>query len=129
MAELTPIGPVDVSVPPDPSMSRVVRLAASGVASLAGFSVDEVEDITIAVSEVFIALIEHGDGDRVALEFVVDQSAFNVRGRTLVEKFDIEHPDLVLCRTVLAGVCTDHGIYLVDDHAHIWASVRHAAVG
>lgn len=129
MDELTPVGPVDVSVPSNPSLSRVLRLAASGVASLAGFSVDEIEDITIAVSEVFIALIEHGAGERVAVEFAVDERAFNVRGRTFVDRFDIDHPDLSLCRTVLAYVCTDHGIELVDDHAHIWASVGHATVG
>lgn len=129
MGDVRPIGPVDVSVPSDPSLSRVLRLAASGVASLAGFSVDDVEDITIAVSEVFIALIEHGSGERVAVEFAVDGHVFTVRGRTVADQFDIEHPDLLLCRAVLADVCTDHGILFVDDHAHIWASIGHATIG
>ena len=64
----TVVGPVRLSVPPEPSMSRVARLAASGLASLAGCTVDEIEDIKIAVSEVLIALIEHGDGARVDLD-------------------------------------------------------------
>lgn len=122
------IGPVDIRVPPDPSLSRVLRLAASGMASLAGFTVDEIEDIKIAVSEVLIALIEHGGGQSVELQFEVDDQMFNVRGRTAVDNFQTEHPDLVLCRTVLAEVSGSHGVDLVDNHAHIWAAVAHATI-
>jgi hypothetical protein len=132
----TTIGPVRLSVPPEPSMSRVARLAASGLASLAGCTVDEIEDIKIAVSEVLIALIEHGDGARVDLEFeLVDSgrdpdegglsgaTAFVVRASAPVDRFDLDHPDLVLCRTVLQGVCAAHGLRLVDGVAYISASV------
>jgi hypothetical protein len=117
-------------------MSRVARLAASGLASLAGCTVDEIEDIKIAVSEVLIALIEHGDGQRVDLEFevvdqdrpategaVADAAAFVVRGTSPVRAFDLDHPDLMLCRTVLEGVCTAHDIRLDDGLARISASV------
>ncbi|MHB1091084.1 MAG: hypothetical protein ACYC0U_08520, partial [Ilumatobacteraceae bacterium] len=72
MTEPGLIGPVEIRVPPDPSLSRVLRLAASGMASLAGFTVDEIEDIKIAVSEVLIALIEHGDSQSVEMQFEVD---------------------------------------------------------
>lgn len=118
------LGPVQLRLPAEPSLSRVLRLAASGMASLTGFSVDEIEDIKIAVSEVLIALIEHGAGEPVDVEFVVDEHAFTVRGRTDIASFDVDHPDLVLCRTVLAGVCAEHGIDLVDSQAQIWAAVH-----
>jgi hypothetical protein len=29
---------------------------------------------------------------------------------------------------VLAGVCAEHGIEVVDEHAHIWAVVAHASI-
>lgn len=128
MAEQGLIGPIEIRVPPDPSLSRVLRLAASGMASLAGFTVDEIEDIKIAVSEVLIALIEHGGGQSVEVRFAVDDQSFNVRGQTAVDRFDTEHPDLVLCRTVLSEVCASHGIDLVDSQAHIWAAVTHATI-
>ncbi len=137
----TVIGPVRLSVPPEPSMSRVARLAASGLASLGGCTVDEIEDIKIAVSEVLIALIEHGEGAAVELEFeLVEQgrptadgplgtsNAFVVRGRSEVSVFDLAHPDLVLCRTVLEGVCASHDIRLVDGTARISASVARLGV-
>lgn len=137
-------GPVRLSVPPDPSLSRVARLAASGLASLAGCTVDEIEDIKIAVSEVLIALIEHGDGARVDLEFGVEgastaaetasgtvgaSAVFVVRGSSPVTSFDLDHPDLVLCRTVLEGVCASSEIELVDGDARITAIVARTELG
>jgi anti-sigma regulatory factor (Ser/Thr protein kinase) len=125
----TPIGPVEVRVPPDPSLSQVLRLAASGIASMAGFTVDEIEKIKVAVSEVLIALIEHGGGAPIDVQLEVDGRSFNVRARTSVAEFDPDHPDLLLSRTVLADVTDEHGIALVDSEAHIWAAVEDPTVG
>ncbi len=122
------IGPVVIRLPPDPALSRVLRLAAAGIAAMGGFTVDEIDDIKIAVSEVLLALIEHGDGKQVEVQYAVEDGSFTVRGRTAIDDFDSDHPDLLLCRTVLAGVCTSHGIELVDDHAQIWAAVAHASI-
>lgn len=124
-ASATAIGPVLIRLPPDPSLSRVLRLAAGGIAAMGAFSVDETEDIKIAVSEVLLALIEHGSGRPIDIEFTSDHEGFTVRGITDVDDFDTAHPDLVLCRTVLAGVCSRHGIELVDHQALIWAVVPH----
>ena len=128
MTDRTTIGPVLLRLPPDPTLSRVLRLAASGIAGMAGFTVDEIEDIKIAVSEVLLALIEHGGGKSIEIEFTVDDQSFTVRGSTEIETFDAQHPDLLLCRTVLASVCTKQGIELVDNQAQIWAAVAHASI-
>jgi hypothetical protein len=115
-------GPVELRIPAEPALSRIVRLAASGLASLTGFTIDDIEDIKIAVSEVTIALVEHGVGEPVELFFEA-REAFTVRARTAVPQFDPEHPDLELCRTVLGEVCKEHGMSHVAGHAEIWASV------
>ena len=128
MLEPAVVGPVSLRLPPDPALSRVLRLAASGIAGMAGFTVDQIDDIKIAVSEVLLALIEHGGGQAIDVEFAIEQHSFTVRGHTAVTSFDAEHPDLLLCRTVLAGVCTAHGIELVDHQAHIWAAVAYASI-
>lgn len=118
-------GPVELRVPPEPTMSRVLRLAASGVASLTGFTVAEIDDIKIGVSEVLIALIEHGSGHPVEVRFTVDAEQFVIDGSTQVEgAFDLDHPDLRLCRTVLAGVCTEHRIEHLDGAVRITAVLR-----
>lgn len=128
MTEPASVGPVILRLPPDPTLSRILRLAASGLAGLAGFTVDEIEDIKIAVSEVLLALIEHGGGQSIDVQFMVEDQSFTVRGQTAVDSFDTDHPDLALCRTVLAGVTTQHGIELVNDQAQIWAAVAHASI-
>jgi len=122
------IGPVLLRLPPDPTLSRVLRLAASGIAGMAGFTVDEIDDVKIAVSEVLLALIEHGAGESIEVEFSIEGHSFMVRGSTATKAFNVDHPDLVLCRTVLASVCNQHGIDLVDQHARIWAAVAHATI-
>ena len=88
----------------------------------------EIDDIKIAVSEVLIALIEHGRGEPIDVQFVVDAHTFTVRGRTPMEGFDVNDPDLQLCRTVLEGVCAEHGIDQIDSHAQIWATVEHLSI-
>ncbi len=128
MISATMLGPIEIRVPAEPSLSRVLRLAASGVASLAGFTVDEIENIKIAVSEVLIALVEHGSGEPIDMLFSANGNSFDIRARTAVETFDINHSDLTLCRTVLAEVCVDHRIDEVNKEVHIWAAVRHEAI-
>ena len=61
------IGPIELRLPPDSQLSRVARLAGSAMAALAGFDVGLIDDVKLAVSEVFLALIEHGSGDTVSL--------------------------------------------------------------
>jgi anti-sigma regulatory factor (Ser/Thr protein kinase) len=114
-------GPVQLVVPSEPGLSRVVRLAAGGLASLTGFGVDEIEDIKIAVSEVMVTLVEHGNGSPVELDFAARDDAFVVRGRTLVDAFDPDDPDLELSRTVLDEVCSEHGRRFTEGRAEVWA--------
>ena len=123
------VGPVHIQVPADPAMSRVLRLAVGGVASLAGLTVDEIDDAKLVVSEVFLALVEHGTNAVVEVSLVVSDTAFEVSARTAVEHFDLAHPDLVLCGTVLASVGATHGIESVDGGAHVWASVARTTGG
>jgi len=123
------IGPIEVRVPPDPALSQVLRLAASGIATLAGFTVDEIERITIAVSEVLIALIDHGGGAPIDVRLKVEGRSFNVVARTSATTFDPEDPDLLLSRTVLADVTDEHGIAVVGDEALIWAAVADPTIG
>lgn len=122
--QLTSIGPVRVELPPLAAMSRVARLTATGVASMAGFNIDEIDDINVIVSEVMVALVEHGAHDTISVTFDVTNGCFTVRGATELEDFDLNHPDLALCRTVLAAVSSSHGIEHNGVRAEIWATLQ-----
>jgi anti-sigma regulatory factor (Ser/Thr protein kinase) len=118
------IGPVRLEVPPLSGMSRIARLTGTGVASMAGFTMDEIDDINVMVSEVMVALVEHGARSTIAVTFDVADGCFTVRGATDLADFDLDHPDLALCRTVLAAVSTSHGIEGTSARAEIWASLQ-----
>ena len=121
-AATSTIGPVRLELPPLSMMSRVARLTAAGVASMAGFSIEELDDINVMVSEVMVALVEHGAQSTIAVTFEVIDDCFTVRGATDLVDFDLDHPDLALCRTVLEAVSTRHGIEGTSERAEIWAS-------
>ena len=123
----TSIGPVCLTIPPEASLLRVARLAASALASLANCSIDEIEDIRIAVSETMIVLIEQGEGGPVDLEFNAQPNSFTIVGRTSAENFDPDHPDLDLCSVVLSEVCTDLQITFKNNLAEIHATVSRSS--
>jgi serine/threonine-protein kinase RsbW len=118
--------PVVLTVPAEPAMSRVARLAASGLASLAGCSMDEIEDIKIAISEALIVLVEHGDGAPITVRLAATASDFTISATTDLRDapFDLHDPDLRLSTTVLSGVCSEHRIDVTDGIAEIRAVVR-----
>jgi len=109
---LTPVaaGPVRLRIPPDPTLSRVLRMTVGAMASIGPFTLDEIDDVKIAVSEVLIALIEHGDQADIDVELDLDGPEFTIVGTTDGRTVDLSHPDLVLCRTVLDGVSDVHSI-------------------
>ncbi len=56
---------VEFRIPPDPTYVRVARLVTGDMAERAGFSVDELDDVRLAVDELCALLI---GGDRAPLE-------------------------------------------------------------
>ena len=118
------IGPIELRLPPDSQLSRVARLAGSAMAALAGFDVGLIDDVKLAVSEVFLALIEHGSGDTVSLTYSVEGVAFTIRGSTPSESFDLNHPDIAVCRTILGGISVSFDVAYNGKTAEIWAILR-----
>jgi anti-sigma regulatory factor (Ser/Thr protein kinase) len=118
-------GPIEIRVPADPHLSRVLRLAASGIASLGDFSVDEMEDIKVAVSEILLSLIEHGDGAAVEVRLEAPDNRFVIQASTPAAHFDTAHPNLVMSTTVLSGVCSSYEISHHAGRATISAIVTH----
>ena len=102
-------GPIELALPADTRLLRLVRLVASGLASTAGFDVDELDDLRIAVDEAVASLLEGGDGTRLTLRFDVGTSEVGMAGSTPAAPGSPLDADRVeLSTQILAAVCDDH---------------------
>jgi serine/threonine-protein kinase RsbW len=70
-------------VPAQSRHVRLVRLTAAGVAADAGLDVDDVEDVRVAVSELFALLVDDAESpaDEVEVEYRVDRDGIEIQGR------------------------------------------------
>lgn len=108
-------GTIELTIPADPRMLRLVRLVASGLASTAGFNVDELDDLRIAVDEAVTALLEGGDGSSVPMRFEVDGAQVAMTGTTPASGTDpLDADRLEISTQILAAVCDEHDLR-VDD--------------
>jgi anti-sigma regulatory factor (Ser/Thr protein kinase) len=114
---------VEITLPADAELVSAIRLTASGMAASARCTLDEIDDVKLAVSEVLLALLEHGRGDTVTVALHLDDSQFSIQGRAPADGFDQDDPDLAVCRTILAELCASHSIDFADDQLKIDAAV------
>jgi serine/threonine-protein kinase RsbW len=71
---------VEFRIPADPAYVRIARLAAGDMGGRAGFSVDELDDVRLAVDEVCATLIAAG-GPMLELRMQAHDRAVFIEGR------------------------------------------------
>ena len=69
-------------LPPDPQLLRIVRLVASGMASLTQLGLDAVEEVRVAADELVSTLMEASDGEPVVVDLVLTDAVLRVEART-----------------------------------------------
>jgi hypothetical protein len=100
--------PVHLTVPAEPSSVRLARLVAAGVAADAGLSIDDTEDLRIAVSELVALLIEGPSGGDATITYRRRPGEVAVEGEcrcTVPSEGPVDDLALEILRVVL------------DDHA------------
>jgi hypothetical protein len=96
---------------------RIVRLVASGMASLADLDLDGVEQVRVAADEVVSTLIEVGHGEPIRIKLSIDAAALRIDASTpLADGTQLEVDPLV--DRVLESVATEHAFRTVDGVAH-----------
>ena len=103
-------GTIELTIPADARLLRLVRLLASGLATGAGFDVDELDDLRIAVDEAVSALLEGGGGTPLPLRFDVDGSSVAMTGETPNANGALDEDRLELSTQILAAVCDEHDL-------------------
>ena len=70
---------VDLEVPADPAYLAVVRTATAGLATRLEFTLDEIDDLRIAVEEAAVQLLRHARGERLELDICGTPAGVEVR--------------------------------------------------
>lgn len=79
--DLTSTDTVRVRIPASPVYLRVVRLIAADLASRLGFTIDEIEDLKIAVDELAAYMTgSQGREGTLAIAFTVDRDRIEIAG-------------------------------------------------
>jgi serine/threonine-protein kinase RsbW len=106
---------IELTIPADPRLLRLVRLVASGLASTAGFDVDELDDLRIAVDEAVSALLEGGAGNPLPLRFDIGGGQVSMQGQVALASPDaLDQDRLELSTQILGAVCDEHQLEVVD---------------
>jgi serine/threonine-protein kinase RsbW len=73
---------VTVKVPPNPSYLALLRTAVGGFAARDQFTLDQVDDLRMAVEEAAVQLLRHASGDRLQLDVSTTAAGVEVRLHT-----------------------------------------------
>jgi serine/threonine-protein kinase RsbW len=116
VTEMQAPGPEEIvlTLPPQPRMVRVARLTASAVATFADLSVDDIDDLKIAVDEACVVLLERGDGGPVEIAFRFRPGSVSVRGRTAGRDTDLDAEEVRLATRILDVVADEFAIEAGD---------------
>ncbi len=114
---------VELSIPAQPELLSIPRLTAAAVAARAGFDVEEVEDIRLAIEELCLAAFEGRGPGRLHLRFALRSQNLEV-GCTFDPDDDRIQPDNARSE-VAAGLTEQLLEALVDEHGtEVAAGVR-----
>ena len=101
-------------VPATPSYLQVLRLVAAGLASRLAFTIDEIEDLKIAVDEMSAYLTgSQGREGTIEIAFEVDGSAITIQGTGRFEaghkvRSDLTDFSKMILQTVVDSASLDH---------------------
>jgi len=107
---------VRLEIPAQTRVVRAARLVASGLASTAGFDVDDVDDMRIAVDELCAVLFELGAGGVVSITFATRPGEIEVLGQTTANDDEVDPSRIGLSLQILNAAC-DEFSWTVDDGA------------
>jgi hypothetical protein len=115
-------GSVNLSIPVQADLVVLARLTAATVAGRAGFGVEDIEDLRLAVEELCLSLVRPDDDGRLHLTFECDAAAITVdcwlETRDGHDHAADEADDLSL--RILDALVDDHGRELDDGKPRAW---------
>ena len=120
-------GEVRLEVPAAPEFLRISRIMAAGVASRVGFTLDEVEDLRIAIDEVCFSMVgPRGRGGTIALRYLLDTNQLVVEGTgRFSDGLGNEPVVSALSKQILAAVVDECELSAGEEGPHFRLVKRH----
>lgn len=88
---------IKMEISSNPEYVSIIRLTTSGIANKIGFSIDDIEDMKVAVSEACTNAIKHSDDDKFFITFKIFESGICIEIKDNGKGCDVEaikEPDL-----------------------------------
>jgi serine/threonine-protein kinase RsbW len=114
---------VRLSLPASPDYVRIVRLAASGIATNLGFDVDELDDLRVAVGELVNLTLEVCRPEILEVLFTVDGSELRIEGSAPAADGRVVELDS-LTRQILDAFLDTYTIEIVDGNVCFSCTLR-----
>lgn len=121
--------PVELIIPVQPDLFVLARLTAATVASRAGFDVEEVEDLRLAVDELCVSIVDGSDSGRLSLTFLSGAGSVEVvcvlDGPVAVQApVDDGYVEHNLSVRILDALVDEHGEGMDDGKRRVWLRKR-----
>ena len=85
---------IKMEISANPEFVSIIRLTTSGLANKIGFSIDDIEDIKVAVSEACTNAIKHSNDEKVTITFNVLENGLGLFIiQTLMDDVKVESKD------------------------------------
>lgn len=88
---------IKMEITSNPEYVGIIRLTTSGIANKIGFSIDDIEDMKVAVSEACTNAIKHSNNDVFNITFSMLENGLTIEIQDNGKGYDVENtlqPDL-----------------------------------
>ena len=88
---------IKMEISSNPEYVGIIRLTTSGIANKIGFSIDDIEDIKVAVSEACTNAIKHSNDNKFFITFYILENGLAMEIEDKGKGYDVEslhQPDL-----------------------------------
>ncbi|TQQ84596.1 histidine kinase [Peptacetobacter hominis] len=111
---------IKMEISANPEYVGIIRLTTSGIANKIGFTIDEIEDIKVAISEACTNAIKHSDEDKFNIVFNIMDNGIEIevhdKGKgcdvSAIKIPDLENPKesglgIFIMKTLMDDVCIE----------------------
>ena len=84
---------IKMEISANPDFVSIIRLTTSGIANKIGFSIDDIEDMKVAVSESCTNAIKHSKDNKFSVEYTIFEDGLTIKIVDSGKGYDVDAVD------------------------------------